>query len=379
MDLSEFGLYIHIPFCISKCIYCDFLSFPLRSFTGSDIELYFSVLNNEIKEKSDYVKDRKVTSVFIGGGTPSSVPPIYIFNLINTLRKYYNISSDAEITIEVNPGSAHSEDFVIYKEAGINRISFGVQSMNNDVLRFLKRIHTREDFLDSFFNAQKAGINNINADLIFGIPNQSINDFKQSLKEINVLGIPHISAYSLIIEPGTCLYSLIENGTIEELPDYIDRDMYHYCIEFLKGKGYIYYEISNFAMKGFLCNHNILYWKCNEYEGLGLGSSSYINSIRYKNTENLDEYIKYGFFKKYEIENLSQTDKMNEFMMLGFRLTEGPDPTEFYNRFGVYYHEIFCDKLINLESKGLILKNANRYRLTDKGLDLANIVFSEFI
>ena len=382
MENNKLGIYVHIPFCERKCIYCDFLSFSTEMYGEAGIQKYFDTLTLEAKKKKENINN-KVKSLFIGGGTPSIVDAKYIYNLIVKLKEIFTFSKDAELSIEVNPGTVDKDDFKIYKEAGINRISFGVQSLDKDLLKFLRRIHTREDAIKAILNAQEAGIENINADILMGIPNQSLDSFMSTLDELTRLGLTHISAYSLILEEDTVLYTLIDKGLVKMPEEELDRDMYHNCTEFLKNRGYEHYEISNFAKPGYECKHNFLYWDCDEYIGLGLGASSYLNSVRFKNTSDMPSYLNQNF-SQIEPEHLDEIDKMNEFMLLGFRLKRGPSAELFYNRFKKYYHIEFKDTLDKLMDRGLVYKKGERedfvsYCLTEKGFDLANQVFMEFV
>lgn len=382
MHAEDFGIYVHIPFCERKCIYCDFLSFGINTIGNESVEKYFDTLYLEMNKKKESV-NKTITSIFIGGGTPSIVEPKLIHSLVEKLRKNFVIAKDAEITIEANPGTVKKDDFLMYKDAGINRISFGIQSLNDDLAQFLGRIHTKEDSINAIRNAQKAGFENINADVLVGVPNQSVDVFMSTLIELANLNVPHISAYSLILEEETSLYDMIDKGIVKLPKDELDRQMYHKCLEYLMSKEYIHYEISNFALNGYECRHNLLYWHCNEYLGLGLGASSYINSIRFRNTSNFRDYLSLDF-NVFNEEVLSDTDKMNEFMLLGFRLTKGPDPKMFYKRFNKFYHIIYKEVLDKLERLGLIqISNVKgkfiSYCLTGKGYDFANQVFMEFV
>lgn len=372
--MKKVGLYIHIPFCKQKCIYCDFLSFSQKN---SRFEEYFNALKKEILNYSRIYKDKvTISSIFIGGGTPSYPDAEYIVDVMKTVGENFTVDKNAEISIECNPGSANLDAMKKYREAGINRISFGVQSTDNDILKFLGRIHDKEQFVKSVLQAREVGFRNINADLIFGIPNQTNKQFSDSIDMMIELEIPHISAYSLIIEPETKLYDMVDKHEVVPCDDEIDREMYHNAINKLHNHGYNHYEISNFALSGFECKHNIMYWKTDEYFGVGLGAASYYGNKRYSNTGKFEEYCKNPHIDENETEELSIEDKMNEFMMLGFRLIDGPDSDEFFKRFNVSYFEIFKEKLEKVSD--LIEIKGNNYCLNSKGLDFANIIFSEF-
>ena len=318
-------------------------------------------------------------SVFIGGGTPSLAGAARISALMQHLRTHFRITDDAEITVEMNPGTVNADEFETYKKAGINRISFGLQSADNGLLKRLGRIHTYEEFTEAYFSARNAGFENINVDLIFGIPWQTEEQFYTTLRLVTELEPDHISAYSLIIEPNTKLEEMISNGLIAEPSDEDDRKMYASCREYLQKKGYEQYELSNFAKNGKACIHNIRYWIGGEYIGFGLGAASLFGGKRFNNTDDFCEYIN-GQNKICDEIQLTQDDLMNEFMMLGFRMTKGPSRKLFHERFGCDYEERYSAKMCELQSKGLIEKAENgNYSLTDRGLDFGNEVFGEFI
>jgi len=375
-SIRDLALYIHIPFCKSKCIYCDFLSFAGRE---SHFDAYFAALFDEIERRAAKYGGVPVRSVFIGGGTPSLAGAARISALLRHLRRHFRILPDAEVSMEMNPGTVTAEDFVAYKCAGINRISFGLQSADNGLLKKLGRIHTYEDFTEVYLNARNAGFKNINIDLIFGIPGQTERQFEATLALVTALAPEHISAYSLIVEPDTKLEEMISNGSIEEPSDEADRKMYDLCRRILSEKGYKQYELSNFAKEGRECLHNIRYWVGGEYLGLGLGAASLTEGRRYNNTSDFCEYIK-GNIAICDETKLSKEDLMNEFMMLGFRMTAGPSRKLFSERFGCDYAEKYGAVLDKLEKKGLIFKSPyGDYALTDKGLDFGNEVFCEFV
>lgn len=367
------GIYVHIPFCASKCIYCDFLSFP-----GLDgyQDRYFKSLLEEINYKKEIFEDQEITSIFIGGGTPSVVKAKYIANIIEKLKASFKLASDIEITIEINPGTVNEDSLRVYKDLGINRLSFGLQSMDNDILKFLGRLHTKEDFQTSLKLARQVGFVNINADLLIGLPNQSLDVFKRTVKDLASLDLPHISAYSLILEEETKIYKMLEAGHIQMPSEELDRQMYWYLLEYLNA--YKHYEISNFAKEGYQCDHNLLYWETYEYLAFGLGASSYINSRRYRNTSSLGDYLKYDF-RKFDLEDLNEIDRMKEFMMLGFRMIAGPNPDLFMKRFNKDYRRVFKKEINKLLLLGLIKENHPGLSLSSKGLDLANRVFMEFV
>lgn len=378
--MKTLGLYIHIPFCVKKCIYCDFLSFPDRF---GQCEMYFKALEKEIERKSKQFKHYTVDTVFIGGGTPSSVDTLFISNISIAIKDNFKIAKDLEFTIESNPGTLTRHKCLDYMKAGINRISIGLQSADEKILKFLGRIHTYEDYADSILAAKTAGFKNINTDLIFGIPGQSLDSFKDTLHKTVSAGITHISAYSLIPEEGTPLFDMLESGKVPYPDDGIDREMYHYACEFLEKSGFEHYEISNFAVKGCESRHNLKYWEEKEYLGLGLGASSFYDGKRIKNTTDMDTYLK-GKDEYIEDIKIDKETEMKEFMMLGFRKTKGPDPADFKVRYRIDMYEKYRIDLNILRGKGLIDFKLEKgkpvgFPLTEKGLDFANEIFERFV
>lgn len=356
------SLYIHIPFCKSKCKYCDFLSFPNTEY----INAYKKALLNEIKafDCTDTVK-----SIFIGGGTPSIIESSIIAEIMEAVSKF-SILENAEITIEANPGTLTEEKLLVYKNSGINRISMGLQAWQNVLLKKLGRIHTSEEFLQSYTLAKKY-FDNINIDLMFSLPDQTMDMWLETLDNVTALKPQHISAYSLIVEEGTPFYNMELN-----LPDEkTDREMYHTAISFLKDRGYNQYEISNFAQKGYESVHNSVYWQRGNYKGFGLGAASLVNSARYKNTENITDYIKGVTIT--EKEELTKDDEMAEFMFLGLRMTQGVSITKFKNEFGVNILEKY--KAVINEYKDYIIIDNDRIRLTTEGIDISNRIFADML
>ncbi|MBE7066066.1 MAG: radical SAM family heme chaperone HemW [Ruminococcaceae bacterium] len=376
IKMKKAGLYIHIPFCIRKCFYCDFSSFSDKY---QYVDIYFENLLNELKFILNKYPDVYFDTVYIGGGTPSSVDSKYICKLVDAFLP--RLLTGSEVTIEANPATVDIKKLQDYLSCGINRISIGVQSFKDDTLKSLGRIHNRSQAIDTINLAKSVGFNNINIDLIYGIPTinnttpQTVEDWEDTLKTALSLDVDHISAYSLIIEEGTKIYDW---GT-EYIEDEIDREMFYKCKSMLEEKGYMQYEISNFSKPGFESRHNLKYWNCDDYIGVGLAAASCIDGVRYKNTEDFSQYNKGKYCNEQETIVLSREDQMNEFMMLGFRKIKGPAPEHFRYKFNSEYEEIFGEKLTLLVSKKLIKKEKNRYFLTKKGLDFANIVFREFI
>ncbi len=375
------GIYLHIPFCVKKCLYCDFIS---GTNSKETIENYINSMVNEI-ESTDINQD--VDSVFIGGGTPSSIPPEYIAKVVDCLRiKLGNrFLKDSEITIETNPKTISENALKIYHDTGINRISMGLQSCIDSELKSLGRIHTFKDFLDSY-NIATRYFDNINIDLISGIPHQTMDSFKESLKKVGDLNPNHISVYSLIIEEGTPFYEMYgpEGKFKDSLPNEdIDREMYHFTKEYLSTLGYNRYEISNYAKENKESRHNLKYWKGNNYYGFGIAAASLVDNIRYKNTDNLKEYIDaMGSPEKIRItqEILDIEDCMSEYMILGLRLIKGVSPKEFKARFNEDMENKYGDILNKYLNMGLLHTTIDgNFALTDKGLDVSNSVMEEFL
>lgn len=375
------GIYLHIPFCVKKCLYCDFIS---GTNSKETIENYINSMVNEI-ESTDIKQD--VDSVFIGGGTPSSIPPEYIAKVVDCLRiKLGNrFLKDSEITIETNPKTISENALKIYHDAGINRISMGLQSCIDSELKSLGRIHTFKDFLDSY-NIATRYFDNINIDLISGIPHQTMDSFKESLKKVGDLNPNHISVYSLIIEEGTPFYEMYgPKGKFKDsLPNEdIDREMYHFTKEYLSTLGYNRYEISNYAKENKESRHNLKYWKGNNYYGFGIAAASLVDNIRYKNTDNLKEYIDaMGSPEKIRRtqEILDIEDCMSEYMILGLRLIKGVSPKEFKARFNEDMENKYGNILNKYLNMGLLHTTIDgNFALTDKGLDISNSVMEEFL
>lgn len=390
MNTKNIGLYIHIPFCKKKCEYCDFKSYANKE---ELIEKYMKWLDFEIKEvgegnKLDYENNLDklaiVKTIYIGGGTPSFIDSKYICKILDTVKKNYTLGEDIEITIEVNPGTVDEIKLEDYKKSGINRLSIGLQAIQDKILKEIGRIHSYNDFLNTFKMARKVGFNNINVDLMLGLPTQSIEDLEDSLKEILRISPEHISVYSLIIEEGTPFYYKYETNQLELPDDETERKMYWKVKKELQKAGYIHYEISNFSKKGFESKHNLACWNQEEYIGLGASAHSYTNNIRYSNIDNIEEYIK-NFEKQNETDNLifhekqNKESKMKEFMMLGLRKIDGIYIKEFKEKFECNPIFLYRKELEKLVKEGLIVIDGDNIRLTNKGLDLANLVWEEFV
>lgn len=376
---KELGLYIHIPFCKSKCYYCDFNSFACRD---DAIPAYFNALKREIMLQTDMLRDFRIKTVFIGGGTPSVVDARYINEVMLFLGKCLNVDGNAEITIEANPGTLSYDKLDAYRSMGINRISMGLQAAQDHLLRVLGRIHSLEEFYNNYNQAKKAGFANINVDLIFGIPGQSMEEWNETVNYVCGLMPSHISCYSLKIEEGTVFGEKLKSGELIEMDDADDRLMYRHALKSLKDKGYRHYELSNFAQKGMECRHNMIYWKNDEYIGIGAGAHSFINNERFNNLCGLDEYINSlskGISARENVILITEKDRMQEFMFLGLRLINGINIDEFEYRFGRTIYSVFEREINKVVELGLAQLDNNCLKLTDMGLDLANQVFMEFV
>lgn len=385
MNKQELELYIHIPFCARKCAYCDFLSFAAPERLWRD---YMNQLIEEIYGQSACFQDRIVTTIFLGGGTPSIMPAELIGQLFAVLQECFLIDPKAEITIEANPGTLTMEKLELYRQSGINRLSLGLQSADDQELKLLGRIHTYDDFLKSYQRARQAGFDNINVDLMSALPGQDISSWKSTLRKVMMLRPEHISAYSLIIEEGTPFCDIYgtpqSGGPWPALPDEdTDRAMYHLTKEMMAAHGYDRYEISNYAKPGFECRHNIGYWIGTDYLGLGLGASSCITGYRYHNTADLQEYLTLNLSEPgsaaRDIQELTLNDRMSEFMFLGLRMMRGVSGSEFLERFGQNMWNVYRDPLKKLQSQHLIQIEPPWIRLTDFGIDVSNLVFQEFL
>ena len=388
MNEKELGIYIHIPFCKQKCYYCDFVSFSNKE---EYIEKYVETLKREIDgyDLSNY----NITTIYIGGGTPSRIPSEKIQEILEKIRQKISKNQtrweDIEITIELNPRTVDEEKIKKYKKIGINRLSIGLQSTNNKLLKEIGRIHTFEDFKDTYNTVKKVGFENINVDLMIGLPNQTISDVKDSLNEIIKLNPTHVSVYSLIVEENTKMEKLINNKELQLPDEELERQMYWYVKNTLELNGYNHYEISNFAKKGKESKHNLNCWEQKEYIGLGLAAYSYLNGVRYGNTSDIEKYINVqDFFNRSELEESgirivdevqSLEDKRKEYMLLGLRKIDGVSIQKFKEKFVENPIFLFRKELEKLVNEKLITIDGDCIRLTNNGLDLANIVWEEFV
>ncbi|MCI9050736.1 MAG: oxygen-independent coproporphyrinogen III oxidase [Lachnospiraceae bacterium] len=383
-EKKNLGIYLHIPFCMKKCHYCDFLSAPADENTK---ERYIEALKKEIFLYREDLKENIISTIFLGGGTPSLLKEKQIKEILDAIFETYFIKKGAEITIEANPETLTKEKLKIYKEAGINRLSIGLQSTEEEQLKRLGRIHTYEKFLESYTLAREVGFENINVDLMSALPFQTKEEWEETLRKIvNLNPKPeHISAYSLIIEEGTKFFKIKEQLSFPDEEE--DRQMYWKTKEFLEREGYHRYEISNYALPEKESRHNQTYWTLGEYLGLGLGAASYWNGSRFKNTENLQEY--FAFFEnnmikelselQKEVHILSKEEKMEEFMFLGLRRMKGISEKRFLNLFQKDIMEVYREKIEKGVQIGVLWRKDGRIGLTERGIDISNMVLTEFL
>lgn len=397
--MKNLKLYIHIPFCVKKCAYCDFLSFPCEEKTQI---AYADALIREIRFYGAKMKDYAVSTIFIGGGTPTWLDENKMTEILETVYRCFFVLPDAEITMECNPNTVTIEKLNKYHQAGVNRLSIGLQSADNEELKLLGRIHTYETFVKTYEMAKNVGFSNINIDLISGIPYQTAETFLGSLQKVIRLKPTHISVYSLIIEEGTPFYEMYQHEVEKQeaglqtsvLPS---EDEVYRTIKmtqtFLKNAGYEQYEISNFALSGFACQHNIGYWKRENYLGLGLGAASLVENIRYSNLTDLYDYMKQsqaiensnGKENTLEtnlhasVEVLSRNAQMEEFMFLGLRMKEGITRADFKRCFGIPIESVYKQALDYLKKEGLLELSAGYIRLTEKGQDVSNYALAQFL
>lgn len=377
---KELELYLHIPFCVSKCKYCDFLSAP----SGEEQrQIYVERLCRRIRYWSDVIHNYgyEIVSIFVGGGTPSILTEAQITQVFEAVHDSFPIREDAEITLEMNPGTDVKDKLPVYRELGINRLSMGLQSADNEELKCLGRIHTYEDFRQVYQWAREAGFTNINVDLMSAIPEQTLESYEDTLRKVADLEPEHISAYSLIIEEGTPFYERYGEGRhAEELPDEdIERQMYVRTGEILEDYGYHRYEISNYAKDGYECRHNLGYWDRKEYLGLGAGASSLMDHIRWKEPDHIGPSTGLVLEEREDFTRLRRKDEMEEFMFLGLRKINGVSEHDFYKSFRVSMDEIYKDSIENLIKEGLLVREEDRIRLTDRGIDLSNYALSQFL
>lgn len=380
---NRLSIYIHIPFCVQKCAYCDFLSAPA---TLEVQEQYLHILMQEIRQKAaEYAADHIVKTVFIGGGTPTSVSADLLCEVLSAVRECFDVEPEAEISMECNPGTVNEEKLKKYRAAGINRLSIGLQSTQDSLLKKLGRIHTFQQFLETYQAARSVGFSNINIDLMSALPGQTLTDYEETLYKVLELKPEHISAYSLIVEEGTPFYDMEL-----DLPDEdTERLMYERTETILQEQGYERYEISNYALPGRECRHNQVYWERGEYLGVGLGASSllrnmqnkelpYAAEMRTKNNSNLNSYLQ-GDFSSEEESVLTRREVMEEFFFLGLRQMKGVSLIRFAEEFGEDTVDWFEEAIGQSLQEGLLIQEGGRLYLSKKGIDVSNIVFARFL
>ena len=397
---KKLSIYIHIPFCVKKCVYCDFLSFgaddPQINRSGAIRKAYVQSICRELLSYKSISKDYIVKTIFIGGGTPSILLPGEIMNILATLRSIFKVDEEAEITIEVNPGTLTAIKAAEYLAAGINRMSIGLQSAHNDELAMLGRIHTYEQFLASYQTARDAGFRNINVDLISAIPGQTLHSYLDTLERVLKCRPEHISSYSLIVEDGTPLAG--DQKLLSKLPDEeTDREMYEATGKVLEMSGYKRYEISNYAKPGYECRHNIVYWTMDEYIGIGIGAASFFNGRRYSNTSDIKQYIdtmeevfeKRSINEAYRIpellsirhidETVDIDTLMEEYVIFGLRMTRGISAADFYERFGHSLYDVYGDIISGYVASGHMKDEKGMISFTRQGIDVSNRILVDFL
>ena len=364
------GLYIHVPFCIKKCKYCDFVSFT------DEQEMYDKYISSVLKEASHY-KGISVDTVFVGGGTPTVLSASQLKRLLQGVEEIFKITTDAEFSVEANPGTIDEEKLAVLKSCGVNRLSIGVQSFDDKELRMLGRIHDSKGALGAIQTAQRY-FDNINIDIMTAIPGQTDQSLMNTLKTAVETGAQHLSCYSLILEEGTVLEAMVRSGEVKLLDDETDRKMYARMCSYLEAEGYERYEISNFSKPGRNCRHNLKYWNTQEYIGLGAAAHSYLDGKRFYNTSDLNCYINQPKKREESIE-LSQSDKVAEYIIMSLRTARGVDLKEFYNRFGFDFAENYASEICKFTQGGFLMLSDNRCYLTDKGIDVSNSIMCEFL
>lgn len=380
--MKDLEIYLHIPFCVHKCGYCDFLSAPANRETQ---EKYVRALERELRGRAEEYEDYQVATVFIGGGTPSVLEPKLMTGLLETMAGCYRILPEAEITMEVNPGTVDYDALAQYHRAGINRLSLGLQSSWDEELRALGRIHTWQQFLDAYGAAVAAGFMHINVDLMSGLPGQTLISYETTLRRVAGLtpGPEHISAYSLILEEGTAFAKLHEAGKLQLPDEETERELYGLTERILREYGYRRYEISNYAKEGCECRHNVGYWTRKNYLGFGIGAASLVENVRFRNGNSLQAYMEEPLGQREQEQQLTVGEQMEEYMFLGLRLTAGIGEQMFYETFHRELEQVYEEVIRRHIAQGLLAyqdREAGRYlHLTDRGLDLANYVMADFL
>lgn len=379
MTKDAIGLYIHFPFCLRKCLYCDFPSYAGKEFLMDD---YLDAVRIEIGEIKKRITGRKIETIFWGGGTPTLFHGEKLKNLLDYIKENLVITEDAEITTEANPETLDKKKLEILKKAGVNRLSIGMQAGQDCLIKKLGRVHSIKDVERSVQWAKALGFDNINLDLMFGLPDQTLDQWMETLAVAVDLGVEHISTYALIIEEGTPFYELESQGKLNTPSEEVEREMYHKGIDYLKRNGYIQYEISNFAQPGKECRHNLIYWKNRDYIGIGSGAHSSLDGERWSNYSDISEYIDSIATKKTAIEHrqkISIQEQRFETIMMGLRLIEGVSKLEFRQRFNNDIRYYYGEAIDKLKAQGLLAEDKNSIYLTSKGMDLQNQVLLHFM
>lgn len=379
---NDIGIYIHIPFCLQKCFYCDFNSYANKQ---ELVEKYTFALCNEILKNAEILSQYKISTIYIGGGTPSYIDSKYIKQILDTLFLFVDKEYLKEVTIEVNPNSVTEEKLKVYKDSGVNRLSIGLQSNHNDILKKIGRAHKIEEFEKALDIANKVGFNNISADLIYPLPDLDLNRFNETLDYILNLkdkNIKHISIYNLEIHENTKLKFLLDEGYVTLVDEDEEYEMYTALNKRFKDAGYNRYEISNYSIPGYESNHNLRYWNQSVYLGFGAGASSFFGGSRYRNENSIEKYISYldkGISIIAEKEDLDLLSLMKEYVMLALRKIEGLDVTNFKSKYKKDVYELFSEELNSLINDGLLEKEGNYIHLTQRGLEVANLVWEKFV
>lgn len=372
--MKKLGLYLHLPFCIKKCLYCDFCSFPRPD--AELVSAYVDALCRDIEKNAENCRAYSVDTVYFGGGTPTLLPISEFEKIFLSIEKSFSLSDNAEISSECNPATADREYLSDLLSLGVNRLSVGLQSANENELRALGRIHTYSDFVELYRNARSAGFENVSADLMYGIPEQTPESFEKTLSELVSLDPEHISAYGLKVEEGTPFGKMADSLI---LPDEdIEYEMYVDCTNYLLQNGYAKYEISNFAKVGFESRHNIKYWKGDDYIGFGVSAHSYFDGVRYSNSRDIKGYIS-GADITDEKRKIPPSEQMTEYTMLGMRMSEGIDVVEFRKRFGVEFDSIYGEKLKKYIDTGYVVADEGRRAFSDKGFFVSNFILSDIL
>jgi len=381
--MKSISIYLHIPFCVRKCSYCDFVSYSAKPFEENHgINRYFDAIKQELIRYKEKLSTYEVATIYLGGGTPSAVDGRLIHDLLIMIRASLNVTNDAEITIEVNPGTLTHDKLNHYKAAGINRVSMGLQTTNDQLLETIGRIHSTNDFITSYHALRDAGFNNISLDLMFGLPGQTLSDIDRAINLIDQLKPQHVSAYSLKIEEGTPLFDAYEKGSVQLPSEELEREMYHRINSKLRDLGIYQYELSNYALPGWESKHNTVYWENKPYLGVGVSSHSKLDDVRFSNTSNIHEYmdsIQKGESVIIDSEPIDAEEDLFESIILGLRLNKGIQIDLLNERYAIDFEARYEKVLSSLIQDHLIIREGNTIKLTELGRDLANQVFLRFM